>query len=79
MAGLKEYIQEKLSMGITLACHNLPYPTPMALILTRGLNMGQLIEELSRNLTLSYFSAPRLYLPGGIENIVDIGSIPNIY
>lgn len=47
--------------------------------LTRCLNMGQLIEELSRNLTLSYFSASRLHLPGGIETIVDIGSTPNIY
>lgn len=47
--------------------------------LTRGLNMGQLIEELSRNLTLSYFSADQLHLPGGIEAVVDIETRPNIY
>ncbi|KAF4635830.1 hypothetical protein G7Y89_g2260 [Cudoniella acicularis] len=47
--------------------------------LTRGLTMGQLIEELSRNLTLSYFSSDRTWLPGGINTTVNIGRTPNIY
>lgn len=47
--------------------------------LARNLTMGQLIEELSRNLTLSFFSADRLWMPGGINTTVNIGSTPNIY
>ncbi|KAL2069201.1 hypothetical protein VTL71DRAFT_15539 [Oculimacula yallundae] len=47
--------------------------------LARNLTMGQLIEELSRNLTLSFFSSERLHIPGGITTTVNIGSTPNIY
>lgn len=47
--------------------------------LTRGLTMGQLIEELSRNLTLSYFSSDSTWLPGGINTIVNVARTPNIY
>jgi hypothetical protein len=47
--------------------------------LTRGLTMGQLIEELSRNLTLSYFSSDSTWLPGGINTTVNVARTPNIY
>lgn len=47
--------------------------------LTRGLTMGQLIEELSRNLTLSYFSSDSTWLPGGVKTTVNVARTPNIY
>lgn len=47
--------------------------------LTRGLTMGQLIEELSRNLTLSLFSADRTWSPLGANTTVYIAIDTNIY
>jgi hypothetical protein len=48
-------------------------------VLTRGLTMRQQIEELSRNLTLSYFSSDSTWLPGGINTTVNVVRTPNIY
>lgn len=47
--------------------------------LTRGLTMGQLIEELSRNLTLSLFSADRTWSPQGVNTTVNVAVNTNIY
>lgn len=47
--------------------------------LTRGLTMGQLIEELSRNLTLSLFSADRTWSPLGANTTVNVAVNTNIY
>ncbi|CZR51150.1 uncharacterized protein PAC_01025 [Phialocephala subalpina] len=47
--------------------------------LANGLNMGQLIEELSRNLTLSLFSADVTWSPQGINTTVNIIANVNIY
>jgi hypothetical protein len=47
--------------------------------LTRGLTMGQLIEELSRNLTLSLFSADRTLSPLGFDTTVNVAVSANIY
>ncbi|KAF8860857.1 hypothetical protein BDZ45DRAFT_550322, partial [Acephala macrosclerotiorum] len=52
---------------------------PFEKALTRNLTMGQLIEELSRNLTLSYFSSDRTWLPQGINTTVNFKSNINIY
>lgn len=47
--------------------------------LTRGLTMRQLIEELSRNLTLSLFSADRTWSQLGVDITVNVAVNTNIY
>ena len=44
---------------------------PAEKALTRGLTVAQLIEELSRNLTLSFFSADRTWSASGIDTTVN--------
>lgn len=52
---------------------------PVEKALTRGLTMGQLIEELSRNLTLNLFSTDRTWSPQGANATVNIVENANIY
>ncbi|KAH7076916.1 hypothetical protein BKA63DRAFT_594509 [Paraphoma chrysanthemicola] len=65
--------------GVSAPLDPIPFANPLDIPLTRNLNLGEIIEEMSRNLTLSYFSDARYLSPNGTEATVTTTMPVNVY
>ena len=66
-------------MGVAAPNDPLPSADPRDMPLMRNLSLREVIEEMSRNLTLSYFSDARYLSPNGTEAAVTTTTPVNVY